>query len=73
LATKYVKGKIYPLDLATLRSAPGQSRKFMDPSGLAEMMTEFNYTQLPSDNFHCGVRRNRISSLLKRPAKEGIC
>jgi hypothetical protein len=73
MATKYVKGKIYQLDLATLRSDPGQPLKFIDPSGLAEMMTKFNYTQPQSDNFHCRVRRNRISSLLKRPAKEGIC
>lgn len=37
MATKYVKGKIYKLDPATLRSDPGQPRKFMDPVGLAEM------------------------------------
>ena len=37
MATKYVKGKIYKLDLAALQSDPGQPRKYIDPAGLVEM------------------------------------
>lgn len=37
MATTYTKGRIYKLDLATLKSDPEQPRKFMDPNKLAEL------------------------------------
>jgi ParB family chromosome partitioning protein len=37
MATTYVKGKIYKLELATLQTDPNQARKFIDPNSLNEM------------------------------------
>jgi len=37
MATTYVKGKIYKLELATLQTDPNQARKYIDPNSLNEM------------------------------------
>jgi hypothetical protein len=42
MAAKYVKGEIYQLDMATLRTDPAQPHTFIGPSSLPEMATSLH-------------------------------
>jgi len=37
MATKYVKGKLYPLAIADLHPDPSQVRSYIDPNSLNEL------------------------------------